>query len=83
MDAPYGKNVLDRVLKDFGYLGDGYVYWFPGDIGGADARFLRWVASLLDEKNREWDREIDIELRLSDEDYMDDYCKLLNQGGPD
>ena len=51
------KRAIER--DEFGYLEDGYVYWFPSSKGGAiDAASLEAIAAHLKECNAAWDEEI-------------------------
>jgi hypothetical protein len=44
--------------KEFTYLEDGFLYWFPSNKGGVSSWQLRAIADYLDEKNKQWEKQI-------------------------
>ena len=45
---------------------DGYVYWWPESKGYLSSVELRILADELDERNREWEKQIDDYFRSGD-----------------
>lgn len=48
-----------EATGEFGYLEDGFVYYFPSKGGAIAAYQLRWLADELDSRNEEWAAQID------------------------
>ncbi len=53
------ERVLELMLPDILTGDDGYKIWWPTKVNGAfSAHTLRLMADILDEKNLEWDKQI-------------------------
>ena len=56
---PYDKCTTNAVVQtDIVTLEDGYKYYWVAHKGALSASNLRTIADVLDEQNKEWDRQV-------------------------
>lgn len=53
-------DIIAEIEKrdEFILLEDGYLYWWPAQMGAVDADTLRVIADELDKRNKSWDEVV-------------------------
>jgi hypothetical protein len=56
----YAKLLISKVdeRKEFSYLEDGFLYYFPSGNGALQSHELRIIADELDKRNKEWEEKV-------------------------
>lgn len=50
--------VVELMRPDIISCDDGYKVWWPVNMGAFSAHTLRLMADILDEENKEWDKQL-------------------------